>query len=161
MAVDLEAKATKDLETIVANCVRLNRTNDAVFAAANKILETRRTGEYNIEKTIAVIRKQGLLRSFLSSKDIADASGLNWVKTRRGAPPHLNDVCAYTNSKGWPFLTAIVVNKDKISTGEMTPDNLKEFLGAVRAAGHEVDIEDAAFVKREQQRVFAWCREGH
>jgi hypothetical protein len=161
MAVDLEAKATADLETIVANCVRLNRTADPVFAAASKILETRRSGEYNMEKTIAVIRRNGKLRSFLCYKDIADASGLNWVKSRRGVFSHLDDVCRYTSKKGWPNLTSIIVNKDKIGTGEMTPDNLKGFLNAVQAAGGEVDMEDLAFVRREQQRVFAWCREEH
>jgi hypothetical protein len=161
MAVDLESKATKDLETIVANCVRLNRTADPVFAAANKILETRRTGEYNMDKTIATIRKHGALRSFLSYKDIADASGLNWVKSRRGVGPHLDAVCLHTIGKGWPFLTSIVVHKDKIDSGEMTQENLKGFLDAVRGAGQEVDVEDVAFLKREQQRVFAWCREEH
>lgn len=161
MAVDLESKATKDLETIVANCVRLKRTADPVFAAANKILETRRTGEYNMEKTIAVICKQGRLRSFLCYKDIANASGLNWVKSRRGVGPHLDAVCLYTADKGWPLLTSIVVHKDKVDTGEMTSENLKGFLQAVRATGQEVDIEDVAFMKREQQRVFAWCREEH
>ncbi|MEA2737279.1 MAG: hypothetical protein QOH05_586, partial [Acetobacteraceae bacterium] len=46
-------------------------------------------------------------------------------------------------------------------TGEMTPENLKGFLASVHQAGREVDIEDVAFIKREQQRVFAWCREEH
>jgi hypothetical protein len=50
MAVDLESKATKDLETIVANCVRLERTTAPISADANRILEARRTGEYNLEK---------------------------------------------------------------------------------------------------------------
>jgi 5-methylcytosine-specific restriction protein B len=159
MAVDLESKATKDLETIVANCVRLKRTADPVFAAANKILETRRTGEYNMDKTIATIRKHGQLRNFLSFKDIADASGLNWVKSRRGVGPHLDAVSQYAAGKGWPLLPSIVVNKDKVDTGEMSQEGLKGFLESVETAGREVDIENIAFLKREQQRVFAWCRE--
>jgi hypothetical protein len=161
MAVDLESKATKDLETIVANCVRLKRTADPVFAAANAILETRRTGEYNLEKTIATIREHGRLRSFLSYKDIADASGLNWVKSRRGVGPHLEALCVRSAEKGWPLLTSIIVNKDKVETGEMTAENLRGFMVTAAAAGREVDIEDLLFMKREQQRVFAWCREEH
>jgi 5-methylcytosine-specific restriction protein B len=161
MAIDLDSKQTKDLETIVANCVRLKRTSDPVFAAANKILETRRTGEYNMEKTIATIRKHGRVRNFLSYKDVADASGLNWVKTRRGVGPHLDALSVYATEQGWPNLTSIVVQKDKVETGEMTKDHLKGFLEGVRNAGQDVDLEDVAFVKREQQRVFAWCREEH
>lgn len=159
MAIDLDSKATKDLETIVANCVRLDRTSDPVFAAANKILETRKTGEYNMEKTIAAIRRQGRLRSFLCYKDVADASGLNWVRSRRGVGPHLDALSVYAAEKGWPILASVVVHKDKTDTGEMTGDNLKGFLDGVRAAGQDVDIDDVAFLKREQHRVFAWCRE--
>lgn len=161
MAIDLDSKATVDLQTIIANCVRLNRTGDPVFAAASAILATRLTGEYNMEKTIAAICKQGRLRSFLSYKDIADASGLNWVKSRRGVGPHLDTLNFYAAGKGWPLLSSIVVNKDKVETGDMTADNLKGFLEGVREAGIDVDIEDVAFLKREQQRVFAWCREEH
>jgi hypothetical protein len=161
MAIDLDSKATKDLETIVANCVRLNRTSDPMFDAANKILETRRTGEYNMDKTIATIRKHGRVRNFLSQKDVAEASGLNWVRSRRGVAPHLDALAAYCNDKGWPLLPAIVVQKDKTDTGEMTAENLKGFLASVPASGREPDIEDIAFLKREQQRVFAWCREEH
>lgn len=161
MAIDLDSKATKDLETIVANCVRLKRTDNPMFVAANAILETRRTGEYNMEKTIAAISKHGRLRSFLCYKDIADASGLNWIKSRRGVGPHLDAVSVYTESKGWPLLTSIVVHKDRVSTGEMTVENLKGFMEGVHGAGRDVDIDDAAFMKREQQRVFAWCREQH
>jgi hypothetical protein len=161
MAIDLDSKATKDLETIVANCVRLKRTSDPVFAAVNKILELRRTGEYNMEKTIAVIRKHGSVRNFLCYKDIADASGLNWVKARRGVGPHLDALSQHAIQQGWPNLTSIVVQKDKVATGEMTAENLKGFLEGVRNAGQDVDIEDVAFMKREQQRVFTWCREEH
>jgi hypothetical protein len=161
MAIDLAAKATKDLETIVANCVRLKRTADPIYAAANAILETRRTGEYNLDKTIETIREHGKLRSFLSYKDIADASGLNWAKSRHGVLKHLDDVCRHTISKEWPNLTAIIVNKDNIATGEMTPENAKGFLRALRTLGREVDIDDGPFIKREQQRVFAWCQEEH
>jgi hypothetical protein len=161
MAVDLESKATKDLETIVANCVRLGRTANPLFAAASEILESRKTGEYNMEKTIATICRQGRLRSFLSYKDVADASGLNWVKSRRGVGPHLDALSVHCNDKGWPLLTSIVVHKDKLETGEMNEVNRKGFLASVHAAGRDIDIDDDAFIKREQQRVFAWCREEH
>ena len=40
----------------------------------------------------------------------------------------------------------------------MTVANRKGFLDAVKGAGRDVDIEDVAFVKREQQRVFDWCQ---
>jgi hypothetical protein len=159
MSVNLESKSTKELETIVANCERLNRTANPIFAAAQLQLEHRRTGEYDMDKTIATIRGHGQAGKFVCYKDIAEASGLNWVSSRRRIAPHLDAVCADTESKGWPLLTSIVVNMNKLETGEMTADNLKGFLDAARAAGRTVDIDEAAFVKREQKRVFTWCKQ--
>ena len=158
MAVDLESKSTADLQTIVANCKRLNQTDSPRFIAARQILEQRRTGDYNIEKSIAAIRHYGERGKFLCYKDIADASGLNWARSRRAVGPHLDAVCIYTESKEWPLLTAIVVHKDKLDSGEMTPENLKGFIQAAIEAGRPIDVDEATFVKREQKRVFAWCQ---
>jgi hypothetical protein len=158
MAVDLEAKTTKELETIVANCQRLKRTGDARCLAASKILQDRRNGDYNMEKTVATILDHGQRGRFLSYRDVASASGLEWGNVFRQISPHLDAVCSYSHGKGWPLLTAIVVSHQNLASGEMTVANRKGFLEAAKGAGRNVDIEDVAFVKREQQRVFDWCR---
>jgi hypothetical protein len=158
MAVDLEAKTTKELETIVANCQRLKRTGDARCLAASKILQDRRNGDYNMEKTVATILDHGQRGRFLSYRDVASASGLEWGNVFRQISPHLDAVCSYSHCKGWPLLTAIVVSHQNLASGEMTVANRKGFLEAAKGAGRNVDIEDVAFVKREQQRVFDWCR---
>jgi hypothetical protein len=158
MAVDLESKDTKDLQTIVDNCVRLHRTSDPRYIAASRILEARRTGDYDLEKTIAVICDFGRQRRFLSYKHVADASGLDWANVFRQINLHLDQVCIYCHDKGWPLLTAIVVNGTKLESGEMTPANRKGFLDAAKGAGRDIDLEQVEFVRREQQRVFDWCQ---
>jgi hypothetical protein len=158
MAVDLEAKSSKDLQTIIENCVRLNQTSKPIYLNAKKILVNRQSGDLDMEKTIRVIIDHGKRGKFLSYKDISDASGLDWTKSRRRVPPHLDAVCFYSEGKGWPLITAIVVNKENTESGRMTPDNLKGFLAAARAVGRTVDVEEAAFVGREQTRVFEWCQ---
>lgn len=159
MAVDLEAKTTKDLETIVANCQRLRRTGDARCLAAHKLLEARRNGDYDMEKTIAKIRDHGQRGEFLSYKDVASASGLEWANVFRQINMHLDAVCLYSHAKGWPLLSAIVVNHKNLGSGEMTVANRKGFLDAAKGAGRDIDLEHVAFVQREQQRVFDWCQE--
>jgi hypothetical protein len=158
MAVDLEAKTTKELATIVANCQRLKRTADPRCLAASKILQDRRNGDYNMEKTVATILAHGQRGRFLSYRDVAIASGLEWGNVFRQINLHLDAVCSYSHGKGWPLLTAIVVSHGNLGSGEMTVANRKGFLDAAKGAGRNVDIEDVAFVKREQQRVFDWCR---
>jgi len=158
MAVDLEAKTTRELETMVANCQRLKRTGDARCLAASKILQDRRNGDYNMEETVATMLDHGQRGGFLSYRDVAIASGLEWRNVFRQINLHLDAVCVYSHGKGWPLLTAIVVNHQNLGSGEMTVANRKGFLDAVKGAGRDVDIEDVAFVKREQQRVFDWCQ---
>jgi hypothetical protein len=161
MAVDLATKTTKELETIVANCQRLNRTGDARCLAASNMLQERRNGDYDLEKTVAAIRDHGQKGRFLSYRDIASASGLEWANVFRQINLHLDAVCAYSHGQGWPLLTAIVVSHQNLASGEMTAANRKGFLVAARGAGRDVDLEDIPFVKREQQRVFAWCQSEH
>jgi 5-methylcytosine-specific restriction protein B len=158
MAVNLEAKSTKELETIIGNCVRLNRTSDPIYAASRGILENRRTGDFDMEKTVAAIINSGKAGRFLSYKDIADASGLNWATSRRRVGLHLDALCVFSEGNGWPLLSAIVVHKDKLDTGTMREDNRKGFLDATRASGRIIDIEEDTFIRREQIRVFEWCR---
>jgi hypothetical protein len=158
MAVDLDTKTTKELEIIIANCQRLNRTGDARCLAASKILDDRRNGDYNMEKTVAAICERGKQGQFLSYKDIANASGLEWGNVFRQINLHLDSVCSYAHGQGWPLLPAIVVNQGNLSSGDMTVANRKGFLDAVKGAGRDVDIEPVAFIKREQKRVFDWCR---
>ena len=130
MAVDLEAKTTKELETIVANCQRLKRTGDARCLAASKILQDRRNGDYDMEKTVATILDHGQRGRFLSYRDVASASGLEWGIVFRQISPHLDAVCSYSHGKGWPLLTAIVVSHQNLASGEMTVANRKGFLEA-------------------------------
>jgi hypothetical protein len=158
MAIDLEAKTTKELEIIIANCQRLNRTGDARCIAASKILDDRRNGDYNMEKTIAAICEHGKQGQFLSYKDVANASGLEWGNVFRQINMHLDSVCIYSQGQGWPLLSAIVVNQKNLGSGDMTVANRKGFLDAAKGAGREVDIEPIEFIKREQKRVFDWCR---
>jgi hypothetical protein len=157
----LQAKTTKELEVIVANCARLGKTGDPRCVAASKILSDKKNGDYDTEKTIAAICDRGRRGQFLSYKDVADASGLEWSNAFRQINMHLDAVCVLSEGKGWPLLSALVVNQRNVATGEMTVANRKGFLDAAKAAGREIDVEDEAFVKREQQRVFAWCQQEH
>jgi hypothetical protein len=158
---DLETKTTKELETIVGNCVRLNKTGDVRCVVASKILEGRKNGDYDMEKTIETIRDHGKRAQFLSYKDVANASGLEWANVFRQINKHLDSVCVFSEARGWPLLASIVVNQQNLSSGDMTPANRKGFLLAAKAAGRSIDIEEAAFVTREQKRVFDWCQTEH
>jgi hypothetical protein len=160
MAVDLDAKTTQELETIVANCQRLGGTGQPICLDAARILDAHRNGDYGMDKPVAAIRDYDRQSRFLSYKDVANASGHEWTSVFRQISPHLDAVCICHGNE-WPLPTAIVVDEGNRVSGEMIAANRKGFLGAARGAGRHVDIEQTEFVKREQQRVFDWCRVEH
>jgi hypothetical protein len=54
------------------------------------------------------------------------------------------------------MLSAIVVNKANIKTGEMEPETLRGFIQAARALGHAV-LDERAFLRKQQKAVFDWA----
>jgi hypothetical protein len=71
--------------------------------------------------------------------------------------PHLDELIEYCYRRGWPLLSVIVANKPNVRTGELEPDPLRGFVAGSRAAGIP-DIDDRAFLKAQQLKVFEWAR---
>ena len=157
MAIDLESKSSQELENIVANHRRLKKYGAPLFLAALVLLERRKAGGFDIEKTVRIIRGYAVDRKFISYKDIADASGLEWSRIHWTVGPHLVNVCEFAHGKGWPLLSEIVVNTDKIDTGEMKAANSEAFVEAAEIVGRDVGAYRTRFVRSEQQRVFDWA----
>lgn len=55
------------------------------------------------------------------------------------------------------MLSAIVVNKPHVETGEMELGALKGFIGAAEALGYVV-TDKRAFLQEQQAKVFAWAQ---
>ncbi len=159
MATDLRTKSVKDLKTIVENHQRSNKTAAASYTAATAELARRETGTLDVEMTMGIIAGYAKRRAFLSYKDIADASGAIWNKVTHAMPKHLLAVSEHASSKGWPMLSAIVVNKEHMVDGLMKPETLKGFCECARGLGLEVE-DETAFLKAQQKAVFDAAREG-
>ena len=69
---------------------------------------------------------------------------------------HLGDLVARAHARGVPLLSAIVVSKPHVATGEMQDSNRAGFLAAAEAMGIAVTDEDR-FVREQQEAVFAWA----
>jgi hypothetical protein len=50
---------------------------------------------------------------------------------------------------GWPMLSAIVVNKPNVQTGDMEPETLRGFVAAARELGYPI-TDQVAFLKEQQ-----------
>lgn len=71
---------------------------------------------------------------------------------------HLWNLVEYDYRKGWPMLSAIVVNKPNVESGRMEPETLKGFVEAARALGYPVTDEEV-FLREQQRLVFEWAQD--
>lgn len=111
--------------------------------------------------TLAAIRAAAEARRFLSYGAVAAASGLPWSTARRRMDPHLFDLCRRATDRGWPLLSALVVDQRSLAHGAMRGRPMIGFARAAERCGRIVGPDPAAFLAEEQVRVFAWAEAHH
>jgi hypothetical protein len=160
MPIDVLKLTDKELENLMENHRRKDATNHPIYMDAMRELEKRKGGGLEFDKSYNLILEAAREGRFLSYKELADGSGADWGKVHYSLGSHLWKLVKYADLKGWPMLSAIVVNKPNVSSGKMEPNTLKGFIRAACELGYEV-INDEAFLKEQQDRVFEWAKEHH
>jgi hypothetical protein len=153
--IDVARLDTERLRNLIANYRTKRATNSPVYLNALRELEHRTGGGLDFEKSYQAIREAARERRFLSYKELADASGAEWSKVHYGVGGHLWRLVEYAHRKGWPMLSAIVVNQSNVATGKMEPGTLKGFIRAARDLDHVVTSE-SDFLREQQELVFRW-----
>lgn len=114
-------------------------------------------GALELGLTFAAIRAAAEARRFLSYGAVAAANGLAWRQARRRMDPHLFALCRCASGRGWPVLSAIVVDQGSVAHGAMRGRPLIGFARAAERLGRIVGGDAAAFLAEEQRLVFAWA----
>jgi len=135
--------------------LRAHPAPDATAAAELRLLEARRL---DFGRTLAAICAAAERRACLSYAAVAEASGLSWREARRRMDPQLFGLCRWALERGWPLLSAVVVNKALVASGRMEGRTLIGFTTAARRLGVAVGADLAGFLRREQEAVFAWAQ---
>lgn len=89
---------------------------------------------------------------------LAEASDVKWSAARHqmnGANGHLDRLIDICHARGLPLLTAICVNKDQITSGELGNDALEGFVAAARRIGLLVD-DPKGFHLKTCMECWAW-----
>lgn len=148
--------STRELQNLVKNHRDRNRTGEPLYLEAFEEL-SRRTGQgFDFKKSLDLIRAVAAERRFISYKELANASGLEWSKVRYAINTHLGDLIEYAHRRGLPLLSAVVVNTKHVETGAMEPKTLAGFVNAARDLGYSFSDAEA-FPREQQQRVFDWA----
>lgn len=168
MILDFSKLDTKDLKTLEINyCKAIAEKKQVYLMNPDKVragyeeirreLAGRSSGELSIDRSTAKILDSAKAGRFISYGELAEASGASWIKVRRQMPSHLWLVISKGHERNAPMLSAIVVNKPNLKTGDMEPETLKGFITAARDLGYSVTNE-VAFLKDQQRRVFEWAQ---
>lgn len=111
----------------------------------------------SLAASFSAIRAAAEARRFLSYGAVAAASGQPWSAARRRMDPHLFALCRRATDRGWPLLSALVVDQRSLAHGGMLGRPLIGFARCAERCGRIVGPDAAAFLAEEQARVFAWA----
>lgn len=156
MPLDVTKATDQELQNLVDNHRRAAATNAPLYLDALGELERRKGNGLDFDKSYAAILNAAKKRQFLSYKDLADASGADWQRVHYSIGRHLGALVEYAHRRGWPLLSAIVVNKPNVKTGEMEPETLRGFIGIARYLEIPV-VDEEAFLRSQQTAVFDWA----
>lgn len=120
------------------------------------LVERQKRAKLKFEVSLAAVAEAASVGSFLSYGDIATANGLEWsFAVRMAMPSHLWDLVCWSHERNLPMISAIIVNKTHLQTGEMEPETLKGFVSAAEGLGYSVS-EPAEFLRLQQIAVFEY-----
>jgi len=156
MAKPVGDHSDQQLRNVIENHRKIGKLHEPYYLAAMEELARRKGYGLDFQKTFNLIRKAATEKRFVSYKELANESGSDWLKVRYAINTHLGDLIDYAHGMGWPLLSAIVVNQQNLTTGEMEPTTLKGFVEAARGLGYVV-TDEKRFVREQQDRVFAWA----
>lgn len=156
MARSILDYSTSELRNLVDNHRDRDRTDAPLYLLAFEELSRRKGQGFDFEKSLGLIREAAAQRRFLGYKELADRSGLEWSKVHYALNTHLGDLIEWSHRRGFPLISAVVVNQKNIETGGMEPSTLLGFANAARELGYEF-TDDAAFLREQQQMVFEWA----
>ncbi len=156
--ISVSSYSDRQLKALIENHRRNNATDRPLYVTALEQYAARRGNGLSFAKSMRVIREAARSGHFLSYKDLADQSGAIWNKVHYSVGAHLWDLVEFSHRRGWPMLSAIVVNKENTSTGAMKDATLAGFVAAAKDLVYAVDNADE-FLREQQRLVFAWAQD--
>lgn len=157
MDIELAKKSDEQLKALIQNHRDKMATDRPIYVEALRELQRRKGKGLNFDKSFEIIKRAAAEGRFVSYKELADASGAEWTQVHYSIGAHLWGLVEYAHLRGWPMLSAIVVNKHNVETGHMEPATLKGFISAARDLGYPVS-DGVTFLKEQQERVFDWAK---
>lgn len=160
MSIDLTTKTDQEIANLIDNHRKKGVTTSPLYLAVEAEQARRNRSVLEFDRSRTFILAAARERRFLGYGQLAEANGTTWNKVRYAMHRHLWLLCRSAHDKGWPMLSAIVVDKPNIATGKMEPGALKGFIKTAHDLGRrDVDADGEKFLRDEQERLFQFVQE--
>lgn len=161
--MDLSKQTDQQIDNLINNHIRHDKTAAPLFR--NLLEERVRRGQekhlLNFQKSMLILIQTATDQTCLSYGQLAKASNVEWVKARHqmnGAHGHLDKLLELCHARGYPLLTALVVNQQGLEDGELEQTALKGFCEAAHRL--KIPVEDElAFHHQQRDASWNWGRE--
>lgn len=155
--IDPKTLSDDRLASLIENYRTHNATDRPEYRSFIEEHNRRFGGDFDLRRTIDFVLRRARERRFSSYGEIAELHGADWSKVRHQMPHHLWDVVLWARSHGLPMLSAVIVNKQHVESGDMEPETLRGFIRAAQELGYEIG-DWHSFLREQQQECFAVAR---
>ena len=142
-----------------ANYEKAGKTATVGYVNVVQAITDFEANKLSVKNTTRFIIQAAKERRFLSYANIAKENKAVWSKVKYAMPKHLIEVSAQAHARGWPMLTAIVVNEKNTATGKLDEESLSDFSKCAKDLGYEV-TDETEFLKAQQAAVFEVAERG-
>jgi hypothetical protein len=158
--VNVDAKTDDEIETWIGNFERKGITHDPVYKRLLEERAKRQSRSLKPEVSMRHLYAMAQAGRFTTYGDLAKANGVPWNIARHamnGAGGHLDRLLDICHARGMPLFTAICVNQAGLSSGGLSEEALKGFVGGAKRLGYHV-TDESAFLHDCQVQCFEWAK---
>lgn len=112
----------------------------------------------DLDRTVKFVRQRAREGKFLSYGEVAEAHGVAWAQARYPMNDHLWALVRDAHTRGWPMLSAVIVNAEHVADGVMEEPTLAGFVKAAELLGYRIR-DPGKFLRDQQRAVFNWAAE--
>lgn len=155
-------KSDQDIENWIRNHEAKSATDVPLYRS---LLEERArraqvTHKLDFETSLSHLEEAAIGQKCVTYGDLAAASGVEWSHARHqmnGPHGHLDRLLDICHARGLPLLTAICVNQQNLTSGELGEDALAGFVAGAKRLG--LAVTDArAFHHACRDECWSWGR---
>jgi hypothetical protein len=156
--MDLKTKTDRQIDQWITNHETKGETASPLYLALleERVARVQATHKLSFEKSLEHLKQAAIEQRCTTYGALAAASNVDWSHARHqmnGPQGHLDRLLDICHVRGLPLLTALCVNQNGVSKGELGKEALEGFANGARRLGISV-IDPKTF--HEQCRDASW-----